>query len=75
MKNFWILEALSTKYFQFSISTIIVLTPLLYIYFINWQGRSINDLSIFIDLVLKTLAFLIGALWVLNRYYTQRPDK
>lgn len=43
-------------------------------YLINKKNFDLDELSVFVDLVFKTIALLIGTLWIVNRYYISRAD-
>jgi len=48
--------------------------PTAYFVLLSSGVTNLNDLATFADAVVKTVAVIVGALWVLNRHYTNRVD-
>ena len=68
------LEIITTKYLILTVFLIVVITIFVYI-FVTVRGYiSLDILSKYVDIVFKTLAVIIGAIWGLNRYFAARTD-
>jgi hypothetical protein len=74
MKNFRLLETLTTKFFIPTFIFLLVITVSSVVVFGATNLISIDLLSKYVDVVVKILAFLAGGLWVLNRYFVNRTD-
>lgn len=74
MKQFPLLELLSTKLFVWTALFILVAVPFVFVYLLDSRITDLDRLASFVDATFKTVALLIATVWALNRYYTTRTD-
>ncbi|MFN7961279.1 MAG: hypothetical protein U0002_08405 [Thermoanaerobaculia bacterium] len=74
MAHFKALEMASTKYLSVTAICLVGVAVGVYCAIVYSGLTSVDQLGKFTDAVFKIVALLVGALWALNRYFTERRD-
>lgn len=74
MKRYRFLEAATTKYLVLAVLFVIIVTVGSFVLVLIYGLTDVDTLATFVDAVFKTVALFVGAIWALNRYFTERTD-
>lgn len=69
-----LLEQLTTKYVIATTFLLSALNVAGYFALIRFGVTDVDELSKYVDVIFKTIAILVGAIWSLNRHFVQRTD-